>query len=214
MVNIKENFMFTIYKVTNKINGKAYIGFDSNWPSRKSVHICEATKRQNKKYPLYRALRKYGIDSFVWEVLYQNNDRQYTLNVMENKMIVEHNTHFIQGHGYNMTFGGEGTLGWIPSKETRRKIGIANSRSTLTEHGRKIKSEFTKKNNPMNNQESREKHRLRLLEVKPGAKKVTDGNKIFESIRDANKQYIHIKYQTLYHWIKNNKNGWSYVSTK
>ena len=44
-------------------------------------------------------------------------------------------------NGYNMTYGGEGTLGWIPSEETKRKIGLANSRSTLTEDGRKRKSE-------------------------------------------------------------------------
>jgi hypothetical protein len=39
--------MYTIYKALNKVNGKAYIGFDSKWPSRKSVHICEVTTRKN-----------------------------------------------------------------------------------------------------------------------------------------------------------------------
>lgn len=114
--------MYTIYKVTNKINGKAYIGFDSKWPSRKSVHICEAITRKNKKYPLYRALQKYGLENFEWEVLYQGEDREYTLNIMENKLIIEHNTHFKEGHGYNMTFGGEGTFGWMPTEETKKKI--------------------------------------------------------------------------------------------
>ena len=114
--------MFTIYKVTNKINGKAYIGFDSKWPSRKAVHICEATTRKNKTYPLYRAIQKYGLQNFDWEVLYRGEDREYTLNVQENKMIIEHNTHFRDGHGYNMTYGGEGAFGWVPSEETKRKI--------------------------------------------------------------------------------------------
>jgi len=204
--------MYTIYKVTNKVNGKSYIGFDSNWPSRKSVHICEAITRKNKKYPLYRAIRKYGVISFDWEVLYQSEDREYTLNVVENKMILEHNTHFRDGHGYNMTFGGEGTLGWIPSEETKKKIGLANSRSTLTEDGRKRKSEFIKKNNPMNDPIIREKCRKRLLEVKPNAKKVTDGTTIFDSIRDANKVYSSLTYQTLYGHIREKKNGWSYVT--
>lgn len=114
--------MYTIYKVTNKTNGKAYIGFDSNWPSRKSVHICEATTRKNKTYPLYRAIQKYGLHNFHWEVLYQGEDRDFTLNVQENKMIIEHNTHYKDGHGYNMTYGGEGAFGWVPSEETKRKI--------------------------------------------------------------------------------------------
>lgn len=204
--------MYTIYKVTNKTNGKAYIGFDSKWPSRKSVHICEAITRKNKKYPLYRAIRKYGVENFVWEVLYQSENREHTLNIIENKMILEHNTHFRDGHGYNMTYGGEGALGWIPSEETKRKIGLANSRSTLTEEGRKRKSDFTKKNNPMNNHIVREKCRQRLLESKTNAKKVTDGKQIFDSIRDANETYFNIKYSTLQYWISKNKNGWSYVT--
>ena len=204
--------MNTIYKVTNKVNGKAYIGFDSKWPSRKSVHMCEAITRKNKKYPLYRAIRKYGPDNFEWEVLYQSEDREHTLNVVENKMILEHNTHFRDGHGYNMTFGGEGALGWVPSEETKKKISIANSRSTLTEDGRQRKREFTKNNNPMNNPVVREKHKQRLLEAKPNAKKVTDGKTTFVSIRDANKAYPFLTYQKLYGYIREKKNGWSYVT--
>ena len=127
-------------------------------------------------------------------------------------MIIEHNTHFKNGHGYNMTYGGEGALGWIPTDETKRKIGLANSRSTLTEEGRKKKSEFTRKNNPMNDPIIREKCRRRLLEVKTNAKKVTDGIIIFDSIRDANKKYKDIKYQTLSYWIRKNMNGWSFVT--
>lgn len=202
--------VYTIYKVTNKINGKAYIGFDSKWPSRKSVHICEATTRKNKQYPLYRAIQKYGVENFEWSVLYQSEDKEHTLNIMENKFILEHNTHFRNGHGYNMTYGGEGAFGWIPTEETKRKIGISNSRSTLTERGREAKRLYTTNNNPMFKDDVKEKHRLRLLEVKPNAKKVTDGIKIFESIRDAQNQY-QINYNTLWHWIKHNKNGWSYV---
>lgn len=117
--------MYTIYKITNNKNGKAYIGFDSNWPSRKSVHICEAITRKNKKYPLYRAIRKYGVESFEWKILYQGDDRDHTLNVMENKFILEHNTHFQDGHGYNMTLGGEGAFGWVPTEENKKNISNA-----------------------------------------------------------------------------------------
>lgn len=203
--------MYTIYKITNIIDGKAYIGFDSNWPSRKSVHICEAITRKNKKYPLYHAMRKYGIENFKWEIIYQSEDKHHTLNVMENKYIIEHNTYIRNGHGYNMTLGGEGTYGWIPSKETRKKIGLANSRCTLTNEGRKAKSEYSKNNNPMHNVTIREKHRKIMAKLKPGAKKVTDGNRVFDSIRDAQAYYSNIKYNTLWCWIKNNKNGWNYI---
>lgn len=192
-------------------NGKAYIGFDSKWPSRKSAHICEALTRNNNKYPFYRAIKKYGIDNFNWEVLFQSEDKNFTLAVMENKMIIEHNTHFKSGHGYNMTFGGEGRFGLTHKDETKKKIGIANSRSTLTEDGRKRKSEYTKLNNPMNDPEIRLRHKERLLESKTSARKVTDGKTVFDSIRDANKTYQTLNYNTLFWYVKNNKNNWSYV---
>jgi group I intron endonuclease len=121
-----EKAMYTVYKITNKKNGKAYVGFDSNWPSRKAVHICEAVTRKNKQYPLYRAIAKYGVDNFEWEILYQSDDRDHTLNVIEEQMIKKHNTHFREGHGYNMTYGGEGTKGWVPTEETRKNISEAN----------------------------------------------------------------------------------------
>ena len=37
--------MNTIYKATNKITGKSYIGFDSAWPSRKHRHQEKKTKQ-------------------------------------------------------------------------------------------------------------------------------------------------------------------------
>ncbi len=118
--------MNTIYMITNLKDGKAYVGFDSKWPSRKAVHICEAITRKNRKYPLYNAIRKYGLDNFRWDILYQNKDREHTLNIMETKFIINQNTHFKEGHGYNMTYGGEGAKGWIPSEETKKKISESN----------------------------------------------------------------------------------------
>lgn len=203
--------MYTIYKVTNTINGKAYIGFDSNWPSRKSVHICEAITRQNKKYPLYRAIKKYGVDSFTWEILHQSADREHTLNTMEKKFIMEQNTHFRDGHGYNMTYGGEGAFGWVPSQETRERISKAKrGKSTLTDDGREAKRKFTRENNPMSRSEVKAAHRAGLLKSKTNAKAVTNGITNYKSIRDAQKDYPDIKYQTLWYWVSKNKNGWSY----
>jgi group I intron endonuclease len=199
--------------VTNRINGKAYIGFDSKWPSRKAVHICEAVTRKNKKYPLYRAIQKYGVENFEWEILYQNEDREYTLNVMENKFIVEHNTHFRDGHGYNMTYGGEGAFGWVPTEKTKQNISKAKlgKKPNLSDEVRAEKRKLITDNNPMNDPIIREKHRQKLLETKTNARKVTDGTKIYDSIRDAIKSYPNMKYSTLSYHIREKKHGWSYV---
>lgn len=113
--------IYTIYKATNKINGKSYIGFDSNYPKRKFDHKHTFTTGNEV---FYKALRKYGWDNFQWEILYQSKDGNHTKDVMENKFIVEYNTfiHFQDSQGYNMTLGGDGVLGFKKSKETKEKF--------------------------------------------------------------------------------------------
>ena len=111
--------IYTIYKATNTINGKSYIGFDSNWPSRQGVHKSSSNK---STFHFHRALKKYGFDNFSWEVLYQSDDKDHTLKTMESYFIRLYNTFL--GEGYNMTFGGEGFTG-NHSEETRRKLSLS-----------------------------------------------------------------------------------------
>jgi len=113
--------IYTIYRAINTINNKCYIGFDSNWPSRQKDHI-RGSRHSNSVF--HRAMRKYGIDKFVWDILYQSYDGQHTLGMMEPHFITENNS-YVSGdyaHGYNLTKGGEGTLGYIMSTDTKQKI--------------------------------------------------------------------------------------------
>lgn len=113
--------IYTIYKATNKVNGKSYIGFDSNYPKRKGEH---KNGIENGNEVFYRALRKYGWDNFDWEIIYQSKDAVHTKDVMENLFIAEYNTyiHFENSQGYNMTLGGDGVLGVKKSKKTKEKF--------------------------------------------------------------------------------------------
>jgi len=111
--------IYSIYKITNTINGKVYIGFDSNWPNRQKSHRYSLDKRNQK---LYCAMRKYGWDKFVWEVIYQSKDGKHCLNVMESFFIKEYNSF---KKGYNLTMGGEGTLGRPTTDTTKTKISQA-----------------------------------------------------------------------------------------
>lgn len=101
----------TIYKATNLINGKSYVGFDSAWPKRMNRHLENANYNREGKF--YDAIRKYGWDKFQWEILYQSEDKEHTLNIMEPRFIKEHNTF---NQGYNMTEGGEGCFGATTNK--------------------------------------------------------------------------------------------------
>ena len=116
--------IYTIYKATNLINNKAYIGFDSNWPTRKGSHLRCAAKDGYTHIAFYNAIRKYGALNFQWEVIYQSTDGEHTLTIMEPFFINEFNSFLYADHsmGYNMTLGGEGSLGRVQLASSIEKI--------------------------------------------------------------------------------------------
>ena len=65
--------MTGIYKITNKLNNKVYIGQSINIPKRFGEHKRNAFNKNTHTYyyPLYKAIRLYGIDNFTFEVLEQ-----------------------------------------------------------------------------------------------------------------------------------------------
>lgn len=111
--------IYTVYKAVNLINGKCYIGFDSNWPNRKYHHVWA-----KEQYPIQKAIKKYGKQNFKWEVLYQSKDAEHTLSIMEPYFIKENNS--FGKNGYNMTKGGDGVLGLKHTEKTKRKISISS----------------------------------------------------------------------------------------
>jgi group I intron endonuclease len=99
--------IYSIYKATNIKNGKSYIGFDSHWPKRKSEHKSAAIRDTNYN-KFYNAIKKYGWESFAWEIIYQSTDGHHCLHTMESYFITEYNS---LADGYNSTRGGESGLG-------------------------------------------------------------------------------------------------------
>ena len=108
--------IYSIYKATNTITGKSYIGYSSNWSQRKRIHKHTA-KTSKRNYLFYNSINKHGFENFVWEVLYQSKDKLYTLSVMEDFFINEYNT--LSPYGYNTKTGGSG--GNL-SEESRKKL--------------------------------------------------------------------------------------------
>ena len=94
--------VYSIYRATNTINGKVYIGFDSNWPKRKSEH---KTVSKHAQFKFYNAIRKHGWDNFVWDIIYQSLDHDHCLDVMEQYFIDQYDSIC---NGYNSTRGGAG----------------------------------------------------------------------------------------------------------
>jgi len=106
-----------IYKITNKINGKCYIG----------QTVCDILKRWKEHLStgtgcraLKRALIKYGPDNFDVDEIY-NSFSMEDLNEKEEYFIKYYGS--IVPNGYNIKFGGNNMR---HHPETKRKIGEAN----------------------------------------------------------------------------------------
>lgn len=119
--------IYSIYRITNNVNGKVYIGITINVEKRMKEHRC-----CKKDRPLYRAIRKYGWVAFTYEIVAQTKDKDYAYAVLEPMMIKEHNSMNMK-FGYNLTEGGEGTVGTIPSVVTRKRMSNARKGKTYEE---------------------------------------------------------------------------------
>lgn len=96
-----------IYKITNDINDKVYIGKTtlSSVEDRFQEHLKDSQRVRFEKRPLYNAISKYGIENFhiylIEEVpLEQLEDR-------EKYWIKQYDSY---QNGYNATLGGDGKL--------------------------------------------------------------------------------------------------------
>lgn len=140
-------YLAYIYEIINDVNDKRYIGkteFDIN--KRFEEHCHDAFRERNENRPLYRAMRKYGIERFHIQLI------EETDNPEEREMywIKQKDTYH---NGYNATLGGEGkryldydliikTYNELFNVSETAKICNASTdsvRSVLTENGISIK---------------------------------------------------------------------------
>lgn len=97
--------MGSIYKITNKINDKVYIGqTTTSLESRFYKHCWDAKNKENANSPLYKAMLKYGIENFSISLI--ENCENSLLDEREKYWIQYYNSFY--GDGYNATSGGGG----------------------------------------------------------------------------------------------------------
>jgi len=126
-----------IYKITNVINNKIYIGqavshirknnkfVPHGTKGRFQTHIQEALGNNNTKYSchhLNNAIKKYDVKNFTLQLL--DNCSLENANMLESEEIIKHNS--LTPNGYNLTTG---CKSFCPSLEFRKNIssGLMNS---------------------------------------------------------------------------------------
>jgi group I intron endonuclease len=125
--------LHTIYRCANIITGKVYIGYTGlTIEDRITKHRYNVNGGLRTKF--YNSIRKYGWDSFSWEVIYQSFDQEHTHKIMEPFFINDHNS---VTEGYNTQPGGEG--GDVSSsenyKEAMKNRDISGEKNPM--HGRR-----------------------------------------------------------------------------
>lgn len=110
---------YHLYIITNKVNGKKYVGITTRgYKARWDAHLKDCFRDSHRCYGtiLYNAMRKYGTESF--EMTFINEYKSWEELCDEEKILIKNlNTHFKDGYGYNMTYGGDGLFGYKWSKE-------------------------------------------------------------------------------------------------
>ena len=118
-----------IYSYRNIHTNKRYIGQTINPDQRKRNHLYEAIKT-NSEYYFHKSIRKYGWDSFVYEVL-ENVEKREFLNERENFYIQKYNT--LWPNGYNQCLANSLDESAIDKMRKTKKTQYAN----MTEDERK-----------------------------------------------------------------------------
>jgi group I intron endonuclease len=95
--------MGVIYKITNKVNGKIYIGLTTVPLSERWKNHCRSVGRVHR--PLYNSMSKYGIENFIIEEIDKCEDFEELGKLERHYIKLYDSTN--PDIGYNMTCGGE-----------------------------------------------------------------------------------------------------------
>jgi group I intron endonuclease len=126
-----------IYKITNFVNQKVYIGQTVNPRERKYSHMTKSSC-----IPLRNSVAKYGKNNFSFEVIASvipvSNEVEYCkiADEIEEQFIQQYQSHISLGKGYNVSKGGSTS----PKTEEWKKKFVATRRA----NGSFIQSEETK----------------------------------------------------------------------
>lgn len=108
-----------IYKATNIINNKVYIGQTVNTLEyRANQHLRETKSNKRKNTYFHNAIQKYGFENFVFEKIDEASTIE-ELNQKESYWISKYNS-TDKTFGYNLDSGGSNCF---KSDSTKRKIG-------------------------------------------------------------------------------------------
>ena len=161
-------------------NTKKYVGITStSFEERKKGHLSHMN---TSKLPVYNALKKYG-NQVKWEVI-DRADNWDELCRLEKSYIIKYDS---LKNGYNLTAGGDGTVGYEHSKENNIKNSQRRKKFFKNPENRLKQSIASKKAHQENPEQAtnHSKTMIKKFEDSKQRKKVADGMKKFLSDKEA-----------------------------
>ena len=155
-----------IYRITNLINGKTYIG------QHKYIKLGDEYMGSGKL--LLKAYKKYGIENFKKEILVFNISKKEHIDLLEKTFIASEREKVGAENCYNITDGGEGGSfkGRTFSEETRKKMSESHKGIPLSEKQRRKLSESLKgRSSPMKGRFHTEETRKKMSDNGKGKNK-------------------------------------------
>lgn len=176
-----------LYKITNKRNGKVYIGRTSKTVKKRWYTHCQKAER-NPRQAITNAIRKNGPKSFIIETLGYCLSNEASI-IAEKALIAYWRS---RCSSYNRSDGGDGAIGFKHSEATKRKMSKTQKNRVVT-WGNKISkgllghpvSEATRKKLSLS-QLGRKRSRAFIKSMSNTLKgrKITWGDKISKSLRE------------------------------
>jgi group I intron endonuclease len=157
-----------IYKTTNLINGKIYIG---KYKGRYKLYLGSGVL-------LKKAIEKYGKENFIREIIEDS--------ITDHNILCEREIYWIDFYhsndltiGYNLTIGGNGVNGYTFANETKQKMSLAKlgkpSNNKGNHHSEETKEKMSenhadvrKENNPFYGKHHSEEAKKKMSELKKG----------------------------------------------
>lgn len=187
--------MYYIYKITNLINGKTYIG------QHKYKELNDDYMGSGKT--LKKAKIKYGIENFKKDILVFNISERKYADLLEKTFIASERENVGVENCYNITDGGQGgvAIGHTASEETRKKIseslkGTHPSEETIRKRAESLKGHITSEETKRKISESlkgrstwnkgkrlSEEHKKKLSDAHKGQKPWNKGKRLSEEYR-------------------------------
>ena len=152
-------------------NDKIYVGQSTNIEKRWYRHKWNLNNKTHRNKDLQEDWNIYGENKFKF-IIIQECERD-ELELLEELYIKEYNTY---EKGYNYTKGGNGSVGWKPSIETKQKIGESRKgvycgenspmygKKHSEESKKKISESLKGKPSPNKGKNLSEEHKVKLRE--------------------------------------------------